>query len=315
MARLDVMTLQDLTALARLLDRLATAGGALPGAVFDLTPGRQVTVRLGDVMPGAPMVAQPVLSTFDLGLLQQTAGGPPVDVPGLLPLRDDPAPQAAAGVAGQAPAAGPEDLTAAGAGDTWQQVGDVAAALLPQAGLTAKATLTGHAQTMMGLPWSDAEDEQLVAIMADVLAAGGSRGEGARRAADLLERPVHGTQFRADNKLRARIALAVEARRAAARGAAVSGPAVVAAPPPVVAVADEAPPPLDVHVAALATEDDLALMRLAVAMPWKDAAAALEMSPDHVKARYDLLTDHRRFRREDVLAALEVMFPDAEDAA
>lgn len=244
----------------------------------------------------------------------------------------DPQPEAApvarAGetVAAAEPAPVPETGDATG-GDCTPAAGGPIAEAEPPAPVPGSASALVASTQAAG--WTAEEDATAVRVAAAAIHAGRSKSAAYAEAAAALGRPVPGTTFRLTHKLRDALGDAVldlaspdfpPSPPAPVQKAAVEpAPAVHA----VAAGADaEAPAldPLQAHLTSLKPSAvwkparDLALLQLAID-GWKphEIAEDLGVVVAEVNKRFDLLTDsdretkQRRFKREDVLRALQAM--------
>lgn len=160
--------------------------------------------------------------------------------------------------------------------------------------------------------WTAEEDAQIVADVVENIKSGLSKNAAIAKAAEKLGRPYEGTRFRLNTKL----AGALDVALARAAQAQAKAPTPKPATTPNAAALDA----LEFHLAHLTRTDgwtmarDIELLELTI-NGWDIPSIAMEMQVDsrEIKARFDLLTGlytdaqdkkARRFKREDVLAAL-----------
>lgn len=182
------------------------------------------------------------------------------------------------------------------------------------------------AQTNQPPRWTEEEDARAVDLCVAAMMTGMTQSAAYVSVAHKLGRPIEGTKFRFNTKLKDRVHeamdAAIDASVARARAAEIAPATFVPVATPVDPILPDAPN--DLLGAHLASVDrrrgwtmarDLDLIELACA-GWEMAAIGAELQVDagEVKRRYDLLTDQhrdkadklvRRFSRDQVLERLK----------
>lgn len=168
--------------------------------------------------------------------------------------------------------------------------------------------------SMRPAQWTAEEDVQIVADVVENIKSGLSKNAAIAKAAEKLGRPYEGTRFRLNTKLAGALYVAL------ARAAQAQAKAKAPTPKPAATPNAPASDALDFHLAHLSNSDiwnishDIELLELTI-NGWDIPSIAMEMQTGsrEIKARFDLLTGlytdaddkkARRFKREDVLAAL-----------
>lgn len=356
---LNNMTLNQLRELALTLGNLEIAGSTLGSCglepLFDLTPGKMVTMTVPFLMPDDTSIA-PWRINQGTGIwypaTPETEAARVDAYPDPVPETPEPSPliSSADDVSGHSPL--PVEPLAADV-NTGEAGDGGAGKQHPVTPAIAELPAIGEAVTREGevfvrqpdpvpaspkaMPWTQQEDIDLIARVVLMMQTGIAKGAAIATVAADMGRPYEGTRFRLGNKLADDFAAALAA---AAKTQAQSAPKVTeaeptpqprpvpteaakaAAPVPTPAPAKTAPPSdaLDFHLSHLSNTDswntthDIELLELTI-NGWDIPSIAMQMQigSREIKARFDLLTGlytdaqdkkARRFKREDVLAAL-----------
>lgn len=318
MTRLDALTLHDLTELRALLLALCEAGKVidlhLPGVSFDLTPGRAVTIRTPFEMPAiipvehsgpetrieilpSTLTAAEQIEIWRRGRMREAGVDPdlPPEAEAGPEPEDDPEPVVVIEV---------DDLVAEEAAPlpTPDSMAPVELPDLPEPEPEPEPEAEAH-EDRGRQAWSDAEEERLVLMVAEAMAAGKSRHAAAAEAAGVLGRPVTAVRWRCANPLAARIE------------AALAGDAPPLPPEEPRPVLPEALHPVAAHLRGLApfgrwTPDlDRDLLRLAEEARWRLHEICLELGVSSAQAqqRLSTLTKAQAFKRAEVWAAMQAI--------